>query len=158
MPANTTVGTEGYGAPFIRERNNDPASTWTVGGDRFALAVLILEVFAADLGCPLTGDGGGLIEQSELNARGGPGIRQALDAAARHTGVVEPLFLQALQARVARDCPSPSDWTRSLRGIAAVRSGAAVQPALGNFVPLDLRVFVPLDRSRFTPLYPGGTP
>lgn len=157
MPANTTVGTNGYAAPFIRERNNDPAATWAVGGDRFALAVLILEAFAAASGCALTGDGG-LLEQSELDARGGPSIQQALEAAGRHTDVVEPLFRQTLQAYGALDCPSPSDWMQSFRDVAAMPRHTASQPVLGGFVPLDLSVFVQLDRSRFTPLYPGGRP
>jgi hypothetical protein len=154
MPANTTAGTDGYTAPFVRDGNDDPAATWTIGGDRFALAVLILEAFAAAPGCPLTGDGGGLLEQSQLNTRGGPGIRDALDTAARHTSVVEPLFMRALHARAALDCPSPREWQQSLRQIVATRHRAQSQPASGHFVPLDMDVFVQLDHSRFSNLYP----
>jgi hypothetical protein len=152
MPANTTAGTDGYTAPFVRDGNDDPAATWTVGGDRFALAVLILEAFAAAPGCPMTGDGSGLIEQSELNARGGPGIRDALDTAARCTSVIEPLFMRALQAHAALECPSPREWQQSLRQIVATRRRAANQPA-GHFIPLDMSVFVQLDHSQFTRLY-----
>jgi hypothetical protein len=153
MPANTTAGTDGYTSPFVRDGNDDPAATWTVGGDRFALAVLILEAFAAAPGCAMTGDGGGLIEQSELNARGGPGIRVALDSAAHHASIVEPLFMRALQARAALDCPSPREWQQSLRQIAAARRRAQSQLVAGNFVPLDTSVFIQLDHSRFTSLY-----
>jgi len=152
MPANTTAGTDGYTAPFVRDGNDDPAATWTVGGDRFALAVLILEAFAAAPGCPMTGDGS-LLEQSELNARGGPGIREALDSAAHHASVIEPLFTRALRARAALDCPSPREWQLSLRQIVAPRRRGQSQVAAGNFVPLNTSVFVQLDHSRFTSLY-----
>lgn len=153
MPANTTVFTTGYAAPFIRERNDDPVSTWTSGGDRFALAVLILELFAAEPGCALTGDGG-LLDQIELNARGGAGIGQALDAAAGRTSVVEPLFQRALQARAAIDCPSPREWLHALHQIVITRQSTRSQPASPHFVLLDLNLFVQLDHSRFINLYP----
>jgi hypothetical protein len=152
MPANTTVITNGYGAPFIREMNEDPAATWTVGGDRFALSVLILEAFAAEPGCALTADGG-LLEQTELSWREGRGIRRALEAAARRTDVVESLFLQALYARSALDCPSPRDWLHAFRRIAAPRQRAQSQPAASAFVPLNMKVFVQLEHWRFTNLH-----
>ncbi len=153
MPTNTTVITNGYAAPFIRERNEDPAATWTAGGDRFAMAVLIIEAFAADFGCAFTGDGG-LLDQAEINARGGSGIRSALETAANRTSVVEPLFLQALQARAALECPSPREWQQSLRRIVATRRSVQSQPVSEHFVPLNMNVFVQLDHSRFTTLYP----
>jgi hypothetical protein len=152
MPANTITGSDGYTAPFIRERNDDPAATWMVGGDRFALAVLILEGFAAAPGCRMAADGG-LLEQSEINARGGPGIDGALKAAARHTMVVAPLFRQALQARTAQECPSPGAWMQALRRSAAARRRVSHHVVSEDFVPLDLTVFVQLDPSRFTPLF-----
>lgn len=155
MPANTICGSIGYTAPFVRD--DDPSSTWTVGGDRFAMAVLILETFAARAGCAMNGDGS-LLEQSELTARGGPTIDDALAAAARHTDALGPLFTQAMHARAALECPSPADWARSLRRVTVTRSGARRHSVPGHFVPLDMSIFVPLDRSRFTPLYPGGRP
>ena len=152
MPANTTIGTDGYTAPFIHEQNDSPAATWMVGGDRFALAVLILEAFAAAPGSPVAGDGG-ILEQSELDARDGPGIRDALHAAAQHTAAVEPLFLRALQARGATDCPSPAEWRRSLRRTGVRRQRASSDAVSGVFVALDRSAFVQLDRSRFTQLF-----
>src|SRR4029079_7397314 len=47
IPASTILGTNGYHAPFLQDQNGDPATTWCAEGDRFALAVLILEAFAA---------------------------------------------------------------------------------------------------------------
>jgi hypothetical protein len=155
MPANTTVITNGYAAPFIRDRNEDPAATWTAGGDRFAMAVLVLEAFAADSGCAFTGDGG-LLDQAEINARGGAGIGRALDAAARCTNFVEPLFMRALCARTALDCPSPREWQQSLRQVVAARRRAQGKPAEGHFVQLDMSVFVQLDHSRFAILSRWG--
>lgn len=151
MPANTTCGTNGYMAPFVRGK--DSSATWLVGGDRFALAVLILEVFASEAGCALNNDGS-LLDQPHLNARGGPTIDRALEAAAHRTTTVQALFTRALHAPTAIECPSPGEWTQALRRVEEPHAYQSSQPSTGHFVPLDPKVFVQLDPSRFTPLHP----
>jgi hypothetical protein len=151
MPKNTVVGTYGYIAPFLRDAG--PSATWLVGGDRFALAVLILEVFAAEAGCAMSHDGS-LLEQTDLNTRGGPTIDRALEAAGRRSGTIQALFVRALFAPMASACPSPEEWARALRPVPEPRPRRPSQAPAGVFVALDPRFFIPLEPTRFTPLLP----
>lgn len=149
MPANTTVGSNGYIAPFVRAAADDPRATWTAGADRFALAVLALETFAADAGCTFSGDGC-LLEQEEIHARSGPTLDAALRAAGARAKEVVRLFDEALAAAAPRECPSPRDWLRAV-GRSRPRTTATPLRRPG-FVALDRGTFVALDSSRFTRL------
>ena len=150
MPANTTIGTNGYTAPYMREAGDDPRASWTAGADRFALAVLVLETFAAQRGCAFTGDGC-LLEQEEIHARRGLTLDAATAAAGARAKDVIPLFAKALAAKTPRECPGPRQWFRALKRSRPRRARAAARPQPG-FVSLDRGMFVSLDRSRFVGL------
>ena len=100
----------------------------------------------------LTSDGG-LLDQEELNAREGATVQQALQAAASRTNLIERLFLRALSASAALECPSPREWLQALRPIAPPRHRAPNHVSAGTFIALDPYVFIQLDRSRFTNLH-----
>lgn len=150
MPANTTIGTNGYTPPYMREAGDDPRASWTAGADRFALAVLVLETFAAQRGCAFTGDGS-LLEQNEIYARSGATLDAATAAAAGRTRDVVALFLKALDAKAPRECPGPRDWFRVLQRNRPRIPRAPIRTQSG-FVPFDRSMFVSLDRSRFIDL------
>ena len=150
MPANTTIGTPGYTAPYTREADDDPAASWKAGADRFALAVLLLETFAAERGSALAGDGC-LLEQNEINARGGATLEAAVTAAGARASQVVVLFEKALAAKAPRECPAPREWYRALHRSRPRVSRVPTLP-LPGFVTLDPRNFVVLDPSRFVGL------
>jgi serine/threonine protein kinase len=108
MPANMTCGTDGYIAPFVKDDGaGNAGATWQENSDRFALAMLNVELLTARAGASFSG---GLIEQGELQNRAGKGIEAVRDSL-RHTFPVAVEFLDAaLTARSFADCPSPSDW------------------------------------------------
>lgn len=150
MPANTTIGTNGYVPPFVREAGDDPASTWMAGADRFALAVLVLETFAAQTGCAFCGDGG-LLDQDQINARAGATLQAALSAAGARAKEIPQLFARALAAQAPKDCPTPRAWLRALsRSRPRPSRARAVLPSA--FVTLDRNAFVKLELSRFSRL------
>lgn len=149
MPPNTTIGTAGYTAPYMAEMGDDPAASWTQGADRFALAVLVLETFAAQRDCSFAGDGC-LLEQNEIQARCGKTIDAALSAAAARERQVVVLFQRALAAKAPLQCPSPREWFRVLHRRA--RSLTAAARPLSGFITLDRGTFVALDPSRFVAL------
>jgi hypothetical protein len=152
MPANTTIGTNGFIAPFVREHGDDPAATWMTGGDRFALAVLVLETFAAEAGCAFNGDGC-LLDQDEIQARAGATLDRAFAAAAPRAPEAVSLFARALAAATPRDCPTPQQWLRCLERNRS-RAARTISGTRTGFVHLDPAAFVALDPTRFIPLSP----
>ena len=152
MPANTTIGTNGYVAPFVREAGDDPQVTWTAGADRFALAVLLLETFAAQAGCAFAGDGS-LLDQDEIQVRAGATLDRALAAAEPRAAEVARLFPKVLAASAPGDCPSPRDWLRAVHRSRPRATRIPMRSPTG-FVPLDVGAFVALDSSRFVRLTP----
>ncbi len=147
MPSNTPFGTPGYTAPYMREADDDPAASWMAGADRFALAVLVLETFAAQRGCAFAGDGC-LLEQYEIHARSGATLDAAVAAAGARASHVVALFEKALAAKAPRECPGPREWFRALHRSRPRVSRVPTRP-LAGFVTLDPRKFVALDPSRF---------
>jgi hypothetical protein len=150
MPTNTTIGTPGYTAPYMHQAGDDPAASWMAGADRFALAVLVLEALAAQRGCAFAGDGC-LLEQNEIQARGGATLDAAVAAAGARANHVVALFEKALAAKAPRQCPAPREWLHALHRSRPRVSRVPTRP-LPGFITLDPRNFVALDPSRFVAL------
>lgn len=119
LPANTTAVTPGYAAPFVGMAHSfDVRSTWCPGADRFALALLNVELLVLNKGAPLTSDGG-MFEQGELCRRAGPGLECARLALQSGFPSVASYFDAALQSSCFAECPSPQDWAARLNALAA---------------------------------------
>ena len=117
--ANTTVGTMGYVAPFLKVTggNADPASSWRPYADRFSLAVLITEILLTgpDLGPPQ--EDGTLFSQAQIDE---PGNGFAREIISRAKGLARPcglLLERAFGSRALEGCPSPQEWIGALRGM-----------------------------------------
>ncbi len=119
IPPNTTYGTNGYVAPFVRAAGSeDPRVTWAPGADRFSLAVLNAEFLSVGQNSPVTGDGG-LLDQDEIFARGGRGIDQTAAALRRDFPGALALFERALRADRFEQCPEPGEWIGLAAGVTA---------------------------------------
>jgi len=170
MPPNTTYGTNGYIAPFVKEAGTlDPQNTWKPHADRFSLAILNAEFLGMDVGTPLTHDGG-MFEQDELFNRGGPQTSQIINQLRQSFPSAAVLLEGALQAQSFDDCPSPSEWIAMSTSAGTTSFNVAVlvpgvnstpntavsgapQMTSNAFAVLDEAAFVQLDESAFATLY-----
>ncbi len=116
--ANTTVGTMGYAAPFLRVTggNPDPALSWQPCADRFSLAILITEILltSPDLGPPH--EDGTMFSQAQIDEPANPFVREtigALKERSKHCGL---LLQRAFTSDMFRECPSPQQWIGAMRG------------------------------------------
>ena len=107
MPANTTIGSDGYMAPFIDL--NDASSTYCCMADRFALTVLCVEFLILNPISPLVHEGG-IFEQKELFQRYGNTVSYARSELKRTCPEALDLFKRALTSHSFADCPSPDEW------------------------------------------------
>jgi serine/threonine protein kinase len=110
IPVNTTFGTSGYIAPFVRVNGvEDSKVTWRDCADRFSLAILNSEFLCIDQSSPITGDGG-MVEQQEIHQHAGPGLDQILIELEKRSTNAAHLLRMALRANNFSSCPKPSDW------------------------------------------------
>jgi hypothetical protein len=164
MPRNTSFGTEGYIAPFVKSSGTpDPRATWRPGADRFGMALLNAEFLSMDKGTPLKNDGG-MFEQRELYDRGGPETTRVVAHLRKNFPAAAGLLERALRAQSFDDCPSPAEWltlagqTNTPRVIFASPAApgatphAAPQASPVTFARLDEAAFVRLDEGALAPL------
>lgn len=119
LPPNTTFGTNGYIAPFVKVNGKeDPRITWQHRADRFSLAVLNIEFLTIERGSPVTGDGG-LLNQDEIYNLGGSGIDRIVGRLRRDFPSAVRLFDQLLRAGSFDDCPGPDEWIALGAGVTA---------------------------------------
>jgi len=108
MPSNATCGTTGYLAPFVKGAGSEGAqATWLENSDRFALAILNVEVLIMGSKFPPAGE---VIDQDDIYHRSGRGLRVVRDTLRRTSLAAAELFDEALAARSFAECPGPSDW------------------------------------------------
>jgi serine/threonine protein kinase len=125
MPRMTTIGSEGYTAPFASPQN--PAATFVPCAARFALAILSVEFLILDADSPCCHEGG-LFEQNDLYKRQGKTLTYAVSRLkADHPDVLRR-FTAALNSRCYRDCPAPQDW--HFNGAASLRASCPNAPSL----------------------------
>lgn len=153
MPEATTCGTEGYTAPYMWINGSlDPRTSWCEGADRYALALLNVEMLMVDGETEATGEGG-IFSQQELKNRSGKGIDSIVAELRVHYPGAAELLLQAVNSRRATDCPSPQDWDDLFRTVPA---GTAGVPTLSSLPDFSDRIEDLLARSRpAAPLWPA---
>lgn len=119
LPPNTTFGTNGYVAPFVRVNGSeDPHITWTCRADRFSMAVLNVEFLSVERDSPVTGDGG-LLDQDEIYRLGGNGISKIAGRLQQNFPDAFGLFDKILRAKNFSECPSPDKWRVLGAGVTA---------------------------------------
>lgn len=155
MPNATTCGTEGYTAPYAWTNGNlDPGRTWCEGADRYALALLNVEMLLVGRGTKATSEGG-IFQQEELKNRSGEGIDSIVAALETHYPEAAPLLLQAIRGRTPTDCPPPGAWNSLFQG---VPTAAMNQPKLADLPDLTDLITDMVARSRpAVPLWPAPT-
>jgi serine/threonine protein kinase len=115
MPPGTTCGTSGYIAPYVWQQNGHPdaASSWRQHADRYALALLNVEILVLSVGFPLSDDGG-MFDQGELRARRGKSIDLARTTLHRTFPAVVGLLDRTVESVSYDACPSPAEWSQAL--------------------------------------------
>jgi serine/threonine protein kinase len=114
---NTTSGTMGYIAPFIKiaNRNSIASASWCEHADRFALAVLIAEILLIGPDTPLPHEDGTLFSQSQIEAAGNNFIRGQIEQLRCLSKPCTALLKKAFIASTFQECPSPVDWEIALK-------------------------------------------
>jgi serine/threonine protein kinase len=119
IPPNTTYGTNGYIAPFVRVNGTEDARiTWASGADRFSMAVLNIEFMTVEQNSAVTGDGG-LLNQDEIYNLGGSGISKITGDLRRNFSDALGLFDRTLRAKNFDECPAPDEWRALGAGVTA---------------------------------------
>ena len=115
---NTTVGTLGYVAPFLKVTRGhpDPALSWRPCADRFALAVLIAEILLTgpDLGPPQ--EDGTLFSQAQIDEPGNHFVREIISRLKGLSKSCGSLLERAFGSLTFEACPSPQEWIGALKG------------------------------------------
>ena len=144
MPASTTIGSEGYAAPFIDA--DDATLTFCKQADRFALGILIVEFLLMGKTSPFSHEGG-IFNQEDINQRSGKTIAYAeQQLQSKFPGALK-LFKAALNSFSFGDCPSPDDWK-------AFYSQAKSVFSVNDFPEISLRL--PQARHATTAKMPGN--
>ncbi|MGB8508255.1 MAG: RIO1 family regulatory kinase/ATPase, partial [Pyrinomonadaceae bacterium] len=136
IPSNTTFGTNGYIAPFVKDNGvQDAQRTWGPGADRFSLSVLNVEFLSMERDSPLTGDGG-LLDQDEIFARQGLGLERSAGILRRRSPIALALFERTLRANDFHECPTPDEWITLGAGVTApsLRDVYDPQPDFKKFI------------------------
>jgi serine/threonine protein kinase len=108
MPVNTTLGTDGYIAPFITTDGiEDPGATWQQNSDRFGLTVLNVELLLTTAGPSLSGS---LPLQEDSPNPSGRSLDEARERLRRSFPAAVEFLNATLAARSFAECPSPSEW------------------------------------------------
>ena len=116
MPESTTMGSEGYMAPFIKQGQ----STWCQMADRFALAILNTEFLILNEHSPYCGEGG-IFNQEDIYKRSGKTITYAQDELQRQYPKALELFNSAINSTSFKQCPAPEQWMELSHKIATNR-------------------------------------
>ncbi|MEN6335159.1 MAG: hypothetical protein ABFE01_12940 [Phycisphaerales bacterium] len=153
MPKATTCGSEGYTPPYLSNGGAlDPRRSWCEKADRYALALLNVEMLLVRPGAEATGEGG-LFQQEELKDRTGKGIDSITAGLQTHYPAAAALLRQAIQSRTTVDCPSPQAWNSFCLGMP---SGMAAATKLMDTPDYASRIADLLARRRpAAPLWPA---
>jgi len=124
---NTTVGTSGYLAPFLRAASGEwkAAASWCEAADRYALAVLAVEILLLGPGSPPAQEDGSLFSQEELCGFADGRICGLAQGLAAYSARLCALFEQASKADSFAACPKPDEWQSALRHVQRIGSHKA---------------------------------
>jgi serine/threonine protein kinase len=153
MPNATTCGTAGYTAAYLWTQGNlDPRRTWCEKADRYALALLNVEMLLVNRGTEATGEGG-IFDQEELKNRSGRRIDATVAALQARYPQATTFLLQAIHSGTPADCPSPQAWSSFCQSAPGVTAGT---PKLADLPDYTARIADLLARSRPpAPLWPA---
>jgi len=107
MPRGTTLGSDGYTAPFIL--NETVNSSFCPLADRFAMTILCVEFLLINPSSPSFHEGG-LFSQEELCQRHGKTFSYVESELARLHPQALALFQKVSKSHSFQECPSPDDW------------------------------------------------
>jgi Protein tyrosine and serine/threonine kinase len=114
---NTTVGTMGYIASFLKvtEGHADGKKSWCQCADRFALAVLIAEILLVgpETACP--NEDGSLFSQAQIDTPGHQFVQDQIQQLRQFSKPCASLAEQAFNSTSFAECPSPGDWVGALK-------------------------------------------
>ena len=158
--ANSTAGSDGYIAPFVRANGSaHPHRTWREHADRFALAVLNAELLTVNSGSRRHVDGG-LFDQAELNGRTGQTLIAVKNRLRQLSPAAVTLLDGALNAASFEQCPSPVAWLDVIKqelekGADSVWTEEETEDPVTVFTPKYEPHFVEIDMSAFVKIDPG---
>ena len=114
---NTTVGTMGCIAPFIRasDGNADAALSWCACSDRFALAVLIAEILLVGPEVPIPQEDGTLFSQAQIDNARDDFVTEQIQKLKEVSERCGYLLQRAFDSSSFLACPSPGDWVSALK-------------------------------------------
>lgn len=138
MPDSTVIGSEGYIAPFA----DDIRSTWHPLADRFALAILNIEILILDKNSPFNGEGG-IFDQKDIYRRSGKTINYARNILKQKHPQALRLFNTALSSSTFGSCPDPQSWL-AICGNSSIASKVSTLPETIIKLPqkkIDTQVF-----------------
>jgi len=117
--SNTTVGTGGYIAPFLRASTNrsDPIHSWCERSDRFALAIIIAEVLLANPDMPFSQEDGTMLSQKQIDLRESRTVVEKANKLIEISPQCHTYFMQAVHSNCFDQCPSPLEWIAALKGL-----------------------------------------
>jgi len=107
QPSFTTIGSEGYAAPFVDAGNI--STSYCELADRFALTALCVEFLVLRPDSPFCHEGG-LFTQEDLNNRNGKTISYVQTELRKSYPDALNLFNSAISSRSFGNCPAPADW------------------------------------------------
>lgn len=115
--ANTTIGTMGYIAPFLKAMsgNSDPALSWCRCADRFSLAVLVAEILLTSPDLARLQEDGTLFSQTQIDEPENPFVQEVIDRLRGRSKPCGLLLERAFTSATFEQCPSPQEWISALR-------------------------------------------
>jgi len=115
--SNTTVGTMGYIASFLKvtEGHADGARSWCEYADRFALAVLIAEILLVGPETASPNEDGSLFSQAQIDALDHEFVQDQIKQLRQLSKSCASLVEQTFNSTSFTQCPSPDDWISALK-------------------------------------------
>lgn len=117
---NATPGTEGYIAPWTRDKlgNWDSRKSWHRNADRFSLAILLAEMLLVDQSAPSYYEGALFSQEMFFNTRHA-NLVHAKDTLMKFSESLGELFSKTLAAPYFDECPAPAKWRAALDTVVA---------------------------------------
>ena len=159
-PPDTTAGSDGYIAPFVRANGSvEPQRTWRERADRFALALMNAELLTIHSESQRYLDRG-LFDQAELYARAGQTLFRIKNRLKQVAPTAAALLDNAVNATSFDLCPSPVDWLAMIdqelkKGTESVWTEEEAEDPVTIFTPKYEPHFVEIDMSAFVTIDPA---
>jgi serine/threonine protein kinase len=113
IPVATTIGSEGYIAPFVDP--DDSVTSYCRFADRFALSILCVEFLLTNSNSKVYHDDA-MFNQEHLYQRSGDSVRYAKTHLHQNFPDALRLFEAAINSSSFKNCPSPDSWLEFCQG------------------------------------------